>query len=68
MKVTLILIIIGALGMVLKNLVRGTGRIGSQRMNRDHPNYCIAKIAQNTEKSPEDLRIFAVYLTPVKDY
>ena len=31
----------------------------------DHPNYSIAEIGQNTEKSPWDLRRFVVTQTPV---
>ena len=33
------------------------GRLGNKRMNRDHPDYSIIKISQNTEKSPGDLRL-----------
>ena len=36
------------------------GRDGNRRMNKDHPNYWINKIGQNTEKSPGDLRSLAV--------
>ena len=34
---------------------KGTGGVGNKRMSGDHPNYCIIKIGQNTEKSPGDL-------------
>ena len=37
-------------------------------MNRDHSNYSIIKICQNTEKSPGDRRSFDVTQTPVKDH
>ena len=37
-------------------------------MNRNHPNYNINKITQNTEKSSGDLRRLAITQTPVKDY
>ena len=34
---------------------KGTGTLGNKRINRDHPDYSIIKIGQNTEKSPGDL-------------
>ena len=37
-------------------------------MNRDHPNYNIVEIGQNTYKSPGDLRRLAVTQASVKDY
>ena len=37
-------------------------------MGRDRPKFCIIKIGQNTEKSPNDLRRFAVAQTSVKDH
>ena len=36
--------------------------------SRDYPNYSIAEIGQNTEKSPIDLKILAITQTPVKDH
>ena len=33
-----------------------TGRLRNQRTSRDHSDYSIVKIGQNTEKSPGDLR------------
>ena len=33
----------------------GTGGLGNKRTNCDHPNDCIIKIDQNTEKSPGNL-------------
>ena len=64
MKMTIILIIIGALGTVTKRLTKGLEvlEIG------DHPNYCIIEISQNTEKSPGDLRRLTVTQTSVKDH
>ena len=44
------------------------GGIGNQRKNRDHSDYSIVKIGQNTEKSPGDLRRFAVTQTLVKSH
>ena len=37
----------------------GSGRVGNQKTNRNHPNYSIAKIGQNTERSPGNLRRLA---------
>ena len=45
-----------------------TGEPGNKRTSRDHRNYCIIDIDENTEKSPGDLRRFRVTQTPVKGY
>ena len=45
-----------------------TGEIGNKKVSRDRPNYSIVEIGQNTEKSPGDLRRFAVTQTPVEDH
>ena len=45
-----------------------TGGLGNNWTNGDNPHYCIIEIVQNTEKSPGDLRRFAVTQTPVKDH
>ena len=45
-----------------------TGGLGNKRTSGDHPNYCIVKIGQNTEKSPGDLGRVAVAQTPVEDH
>ena len=64
MKVTVIPIVIGALGTVSKGLVKGqkdleiTGRVETIQTSA---------IGQNTEKSPGDLRKLVVTQTPVKD-
>ena len=52
MKVTVILIVIGALGTLTKGLVQGLKGLEKKRTSRDHPNYSIIKIDQNTKKSP----------------
>ena len=66
MKLTVILILIDALGpqMFCKN----AGGIRNQRKNRDHPNYCIAKNGWNIQKKPETLKQLAVIQSPVKDH
>ena len=37
-----------------------SGGLGNNRTSGNHPNYSIIKIGQNTEESPEDLRILSV--------
>ena len=61
-------IVIGALRTIPQRLGKETGRLRNQRASRDHPDYIIIKIGQNTEKSPGDLRRHAVTQTPVKDH
>ena len=63
MKLTVILIITGALGTVPKRFVNG---LEDLEMNWNYPEYSIIKIGQNTEKSTGDLRL-AVTQTPVKN-
>ena len=65
-KVTVISVIIGALGTVSKGLVQGYGGLRNKRTSGDHPNYCSVEIGQNTEKSPGDLRRLAVTQSPVE--
>ena len=52
-----ILIVIGTLETILKGLY---GIFRNQKTSRNHPNYSIVKIAQNTVKNPGDLMILAV--------
>ena len=47
-------------------LSKKTERVDNLKTIRDHPNYNI--IGQNTEKSPGDLKRFAVAQTPVKNH
>ena len=65
MKVTVIPIVVGALGTVPKGIGKGTGGLGNKRISRDHPNYIIIKIGLNTGKSPGDLKRLAVTQTPM---
>ena len=51
-----------------QRLDKVAGRVGNRRKSRDHLNYSIIVIGQNTEKSPRDLGRLAVTLTPVKDH
>ena len=66
MKVTVIPIVIGALGTFTKGTE--SGGLGNKRMIGDHTNYSIVEVGQNTEKSPGGLRRFAVTQTPVRSY
>ena len=52
----------------LQRLGKETGWYRNQKTSRDHPDYRIDKISQNTEMSPEDLRRLAVTQTSVKDH
>ena len=56
MRMMVIPIIIGALGMVPKILKNDTGGTENHRKNQDHPDY---RIVKNTQKSTGDLRRFA---------
>ena len=51
-----------------QRLGKRVGKIGNRRTSRDHPNYSILKIGQNTDKSPGDLRGTDATQIPVKDY
>ena len=45
-----------------------TRRLRNQRTSRDHPNYSIIKIDQNTEKGLVELRRLAVTQAPVYNH
>ena len=47
-----------------QNISKGTRRLRNERISRDHPDYSAIMIGKNTEKSPGDLRRFAVTQTP----
>ena len=49
-------------------ITKGTGCLGSLPTSGDHPNDSIIENGQNPEKTPGDLRRFAVTQTPVKDH
>ena len=63
MKLTIVPIVIGALGTIKRS-----GGLGSWRTGRDYPNDSIAENGQNPETSPGDLRRLAVTQTPVKNH
>ena len=62
MKVTVPPIVLGALCIVTKGLVNGLEESGN------NPNFSIAVIRQNTEKSRGDLKRLIVTYTPVIDH
>ena len=64
MKVTVIPLVIGALGTVTKGLMKGLEELEIRGANENHPSYNIVKIGPNT-KNPGDLRSLAVIQTPV---
>ena len=51
-----------------QTIIKGAGGLGVRKTSGDHPNYCIIKNSQNTEKSSGHLRRLAVTQTPVKDH
>ena len=51
-----------------QGISKGTRRLGNKRTSRDHPDYSIIKIGQNTEKSPGDSRRHRVIQTPVTNH
>ena len=68
MKVTVIPIVVGALGTIPKGLIKGLEDLEIKKTSVDHPDNCIIKIGQNTEKCPGDLRRLAVAHTPGKSH
>ena len=67
MKVTVIKIVIGALGTVTKRFIQGL--LDLEITGPDETiNYKIIEIGQNTEKSHGDLWRLAVTQSPVEDY
>ena len=66
MKVTIISIVIGALGTI--KIIKRPGELGSWRKDRDYPNDGITENGQNPETSPGDLRRLAVTKTHEKNH
>ena len=54
MKVTVMPIVIGALGMLSSGMEKGSRAVGNRRKNPDHSDCNMGKIARNTEKSPDE--------------
>ena len=63
MKVTVLPIAVRALGTVTKELIKKREDL---EVSGDNPNYSIVEIGQNTEKSPGDLKRFAITWIPVE--
>ena len=51
-----------------KRIGTGTGGLGNKRKNGDYSDNSIIRINQNTEKSPGDLRRFAVTQTSMRNH
>ena len=60
MKVTIVPIVIGDFGTVTKRTIKGNGGLGGWKTSGNHPTCSPTRNAQNTEKSPGDLRRLAV--------
>ena len=65
-NVTVIPVVIGALGMVPKRVEERRG-IWNQTKNRAHSYYSIFEMGQNIEKSPGEQRRLPVTQIPVRD-
>ena len=65
MKLTVIALVVGALGRICEELVKG---LGNKRARRDNPNSKFIKIVQNTVESFGDLRRFAVTQAQVRNH
>ena len=65
LKVMFIPIVIGALGTITNELLKGVEDLGITS-NWTPSNYCFIGIGQNTDKSAGDLRRFALTQTSVK--
>ena len=68
MKVTIVPILIGAFGMVTKELLKGLEDLEDGGRVETIQNDSIIEDSQNTENSPGDLRRLAVTQTPVKNH
>ena len=67
-KVTVILIVIGALGTVTKRLVKGLEGLKIRGLVETIQTIALLKISQNTEESLADLRRLAITQTPVRNH
>ena len=68
MKMTVISIVISALGIIPKELVKGLEDLEIIGQEETIQTVSIMKISQNTEKSLGDLKIFAVTQTSVENH
>ena len=51
-----------------KKIGSRTGGLVNKKTSRDHPNYSISEIGQNTEKSPGNLKRLTVTQTLVENH
>ena len=65
MRATAILIVVGALGTIPKDLIKGL-ECWNSKMSSDCVKDNILKFGQNTEKSPGNLKIVSITQTVVK--
>ena len=68
MKVTVIPIVMGALGVLLRGLVQRLADSEVRGQIVTPPKYSIMNISQNSEKGPGDLRRQAIIQTPVRNH
>ena len=68
MKMTVIPIVIGALGIVTEGPGTENKGLGNKSTCGDHPKYSIVEIVQNMEKVTGGLRRLAVTWIPVKNH
>ena len=68
MKMTVILILVGALGTPSKRFIKETAGTGAYRKNRNHIDHRMVKISLNTKQSPGDLKRLAVTQTSEKTH
>ena len=68
MILTLLLIVIGAFGIVTNGLVQGLNNFEIKRRGGDHSNYRIVDTGYNTAKSPGEFRSLLILQTPMKEY
>ena len=66
-QVTIMPNVIGVFGTVIKGLLKGPGGFGSWWPSGDSPNNKIIENGLNHEKSPGDMKRFAVNQSLVKD-
>ena len=68
LRVPVKVIMVGVLGTVPKGFDERLEKLEIKEKNRNHPDYSIVEIGQNTRMSPGDLRKIAATQTPMKDH
>ena len=67
MKLTVLIIVIGAFGKNLRKNYKRIRKLLNKTRSGDHPDLSIIKIIPNTEKSPGDLRKLADTQIPLEN-